>query len=673
MEIETPLVLSDSHISKQLAFAGVAVEYTRESPLFLQQINAFEESYNQFPAYCRSVLAALQEYDCAIATMQEASTKLAEAINGRSGGFGRALFTNAFPHMGDLGDTLRTTSDALGGMNSSLQNLREGLVKDVVPILEDLSKEDFTHERRLKREYEDSFYEYEALLDSALQTRARPSDEALAKITSLRSRSELQRFDLVTRINHLDCAKKLELTQSSCGLFYLLGQFAQSFGKVCADRDDFFEHRKNASLTAEKIMFNNVTLYGGLRSRLQGELMGALPPPGAPPGALSPVQPRSHLGMLPFTTLLTTEVLSRGTRSASYEDVRHARDDGIYKQGYLFTPGGIFVRRRRKWHRLYGTKLYIMEAVSNAPSCNMEIVCDVLDSTVCAKPGEMPHKFIIATSGGSRIELQAENEDEMVKWISALRRCAFGSIGKKDSTIKLEENDVSIEIYNNNPTTALLVKQFVKKNMCCAECRDEPVAWISTSLGVTLCEECASVHRTLTWAVSKLKSIKYDELSKWQIDLLNSELGNTAANQAWEKCVPEGWTKPEPDSPLEDKAQWILAKYRWYGFVDEFRVRSDEHLTSGIMEAAATGSVSSVLFWLTHKADVNCSAPDTGCTPLHEAISGSHVQLTAFLLVNGADIYAKNKEGRSPLDLSASKSCHKDIAEMMLLIQRGDY
>ena len=96
--------------------------------------------------------------------------------------------------------------------------------------------------------------------------------------------------------------------------------------------------------------------------------------------------------------------------------------------------------------------------------------------------------------------------------------------------------------------------------------------------GVSCCEDCASIHRQLSWAVSKLKNIQLDEFYPWQIKILREAMGNTVVNKIWEPCVPEGWVKPNELSTIEEKSRWIMAKYRWYGFVDEFRVKSDEQL-----------------------------------------------------------------------------------------------
>lgn len=210
--------------------------------------------------------------------------------------------------------------------------------------------------------------------------------------------------------------------------------------------------------------------------------------------------------------------------------------------------------------------------------------------------------------------------------------------------------------------------------MNCAECNYTPVHWISTSIGVTVCEDCAAVHQQLSWAISKLKSIQLDEFSEWQVNLLQTELGNSVANQIWEKSVPEGWSKPVPTSSVEDKAQWILAKYRWYGFVDEFRVRSDAQLESGIMEAVKAGNLKDVIWWISHKADINCThPPGTGRTLLHEAITHEHVNVVAFLLQNGADLYAVDSSGNRPLDITVNSGKQRMIASMILQIQKGDY
>eukprot|EP00931_Biecheleriopsis_adriatica_P090947 TRINITY_DN64854_c0_g1_i1.p1 TRINITY_DN64854_c0_g1~~TRINITY_DN64854_c0_g1_i1.p1 ORF type:complete len:379 (+),score=65.61 TRINITY_DN64854_c0_g1_i1:91-1227(+) len=51
-------------------------------------------------------------------------------------------------------------------------------------------------------------------------------------------------------------------------------------------------------------------------------------------------------------------------------------------------------------------------------------------------------------------------------------------------------------------------------------------------------------------------------------------------------------------------------------------------------------------------ADVNAVWADRGCTPLHLAVEQGNRETVEFLVSNGAKVNAKDKEGRTPLDLN---------------------
>jgi hypothetical protein len=111
-----------------------------------------------------------------------------------------------------------------------------------------------------------------------------------------------------------------------------------------------------------------------------------------------------------YTINLTTEVLSRHTRDAHFEDVRHARDDGVFKQGYLFVKlGGRFSRRKRKWHRLFSSKLYIVDILPNALTCTTELVCDMTHSKISIQPSRKPFKFTIITPENKTVVFQVRS------------------------------------------------------------------------------------------------------------------------------------------------------------------------------------------------------------------------------------------------------------------------
>ena len=47
-----------------------------------------------------------------------------------------------------------------------------------------------------------------------------------------------------------------------------------------------------------------------------------------------------------------------------------------------------------------------------------------------AKQGKISHVVVWMTAENKKIDLQAENDDEMVQWIQAIRRCAGGAPGR---------------------------------------------------------------------------------------------------------------------------------------------------------------------------------------------------------------------------------------------------
>ena len=82
-----------------------------------------------------------------------------------------------------------------------------------------------------------------------------------------------------------------------------------------------------------------------------------------------------------------------------------------------------------------------------------------------------------------------------------------------------------------------------------------------------------------------------------------------------------------------DKASYVIGKYKWYGFVDEYSANAED-LAIGIHEASLKGKVPEVMWWMSHKADTNSTtASSGGRTPLHIAVENSHINLVAFLLL----------------------------------------
>jgi len=87
-------------------------------------------------------------------------------------------------------------------------------------------------------------------------------------------------------------------------------------------------------------------------------------------------------------------------------------------------------------------------------------------------------------------------------------------------------------------------------------------------------------------------------------------------------------------------------------------------LNKSLLRAATTGDVERVRHLLLKGANVNAKNKD-GRTPLHRAAEEGHNELSEILITNGVDVNAQDNFGETPLHFAAVKD-HKDIAELLL-------
>ncbi|OHS97749.1 hypothetical protein TRFO_35956 [Tritrichomonas foetus] len=102
---------------------------------------------------------------------------------------------------------------------------------------------------------------------------------------------------------------------------------------------------------------------------------------------------------------------------------------------------------------------------------------------------------------------------------------------------------LSLTKYDMNAWTSTIVRNIVGKSegssipsapnsphgKACADCGNPNSEWASINWGVTLCESCASIHRSLSSAVTMVRSLKLDNIPQIQLSLIN-EIGNNNAN-----------------------------------------------------------------------------------------------------------------------------------------------
>ncbi|CAI9089624.1 OLC1v1024232C1 [Oldenlandia corymbosa var. corymbosa] len=106
-----------------------------------------------------------------------------------------------------------------------------------------------------------------------------------------------------------------------------------------------------------------------------------------------------------------------------------------------------------------------------------------------------------------------------------------------------------------------------KDNRTCADCSAPDPKWASANIGVFICLKCCGVHRSLGTHVSKVLSVTLDEWSDEEIDAMMEVGGNASANSIYEAYIPEGVTKPGPDSSHDVRSKFIRSKYERQEFL----------------------------------------------------------------------------------------------------------
>lgn len=169
------------------------------------------------------------------------------------------------------------------------------------------------------------------------------------------------------------------------------------------------------------------------------------------------------------------------------------------------------------------------------------------------------------------IIIQTDSAATMTEWISLIKKVIERLLSMN---ISLDELATGFKAVNKSHGTSLetlpdlkgpnskqqIVSKIIKDNVC-ADCAAKDPSWLSLNLGVTICIQCSGIHRQLGANVSKVRSLKLDNLSMAVLRLF-SQLPTESANDVWEGLLKERATmRPTADSDKEIRNAWIRLKY----------------------------------------------------------------------------------------------------------------